>query len=205
MKYTVKDKYCFEEKIKKSTFIGNLIHIESLQQARDFIHEINKLHPQANHNCPAYILGKNGDIPFSSDAGEPSGTAGKPILNVLQKHELSNVCLVVTRYFGGIKLGVRGLIDAYSYIADKTIELGHKTPIIDYFYYECQMSYDYYNIFLHKTQAFELEILDTIFTEYVIIKIMVSEYINNDFNDFITDLQNSGKLKLLSFYEIDKV
>ena len=196
MKYTISGAYTFEEKIKKSTFIGNLHYAESFEQARDFIQQINKLHPQANHNCYAYIIGKNGEIPFNSDAGEPPGTAGKPILNAILKYDLSNVCLTVTRYFGGVKLGVRGLIDAYGYIAEKTIEQTKKIPIIDFYNYNCIMAYDFYNVFLHKIQTLDLTITDTEFTDLVSIKLKVSEFTNDEFKEYISDLQNAGKISL---------
>ena len=113
MKYTITSQHSFEQKIQKSTFIGHLKHITDFDSAKHFIHEINDLHSQATHNCYAYIFGKNGETSFSSDAGEPSGTAGKPILNMLLRHEMTNAVIVITRYFGGVKLGVRGLIEAY--------------------------------------------------------------------------------------------
>lgn len=194
MKYTIKTDCIYEEKIKKSTFIGYLKYVENLDDCRTFIKHINNLHPQANHNCPAYVIGKNGEISFSSDAGEPSGTAGKPILNAIFKHNLSNVCIVVARYFGGVKLGVRGLIEAYGSIADSTILQGEKDAVIDYYFYDCIMTYDFYNIFLHRIGDFDVEISNTTFTDNVNIKIKVSEFTNEDLYNFLSELKNAGKL-----------
>lgn len=118
-----------EEKIniERSIFIATISYVESESEAKEFISKIAKKYQDATHNCLAYrVLEKGNIIEFSSDAGEPSGTAGLPILNTLRKNELLNVAVVVTRYFGGIKLGVRGLIDAYSQatqiVIDKAIE-----------------------------------------------------------------------------------
>ena len=175
MKYTIKNDLIYEEKIKKSLFIGHLRYVSDTESARAFIQEISKLHPQANHNCPAYIIGKNGEIAFSSDDREPSGTAGKPLLNMLQRHELTNVAIVVTRYFGGVELGIRGLIEAYGGVAERTILSGEKVQMIDYFYYKCEMSYHFYKIFLHKIQLPDVIVKDTVFTDIVEVKIEVSE------------------------------
>jgi len=109
--------------IERSIFIATICGVQSEEEAKAFIGEMNKKYPDATHNCPAYrIILRNNIIEFSSDAGEPSGTAGLPMLNTLRKHQILNVSVVVTRYFGGVKLGVRGLIDAYSQAVDKVIQ-----------------------------------------------------------------------------------
>lgn len=111
---TIKTDNITEEEIKKSRFICHLKRVENEEEARQFIATIKKEHHKANHSCSAMIIGDNSDIKRSSDDGEPSGTAGVPMLTVLEKQELTNVVAVVTRYFGGIKLGTGGLIRAYS-------------------------------------------------------------------------------------------
>lgn len=100
--------------IKKSKFICHLFRIENEEQAKEYIAKIKKEHYKANHNCSAYMLGENFEIQRSSDDGEPSRTAGVPMLEVLKKNQLQNTLAIVTRYFGGIKLGAGGLIRAYS-------------------------------------------------------------------------------------------
>lgn len=104
-----------ETEIKKSRFLCHLKRVETEEEAKAFIQSIKKEHWKANHNCSAYLIGEHSEIQRSSDDGEPSGTAGVPMLEVLKKNELINVCVVVTRYFGGIKLGAGGLIRAYSH------------------------------------------------------------------------------------------
>lgn len=122
---TIKEDGIVEEEIKKSRFICHLKRVESEDEARDYIAQIKKMHHKANHSCSAMIIGENSEIKRSSDDGEPSGTAGVPILTVLDKQELTNVVAVVTRYFGGIKLGAGGLIRAYSgSVANATKEIG---------------------------------------------------------------------------------
>ncbi len=108
---------------KKSKFIANLFPVESVEEAEEFIKEIKKKYHDARHNCIAFrILEENQIVEKSSDDGEPSGTAGAPMLAILQKNNLTNVLIVVTRYFGGILLGTGGLVRAYSDSLLKAIE-----------------------------------------------------------------------------------
>ncbi len=106
-----------EYEIKKSIFLSHVKHVETEESAREFVAEIKKKYFDATHNCSAWILGENGDKQKSNDDGEPGGTAGNPILDAIKKNELTNIAVVVTRYFGGIKLGAGGLIRAYSHTA----------------------------------------------------------------------------------------
>jgi len=117
----------YEEKIKRSVFIAEVEPCNDEKEAKDFLARVISLHRDATHNCRAYIAG---GVEYSSDDGEPSGTAGKPILNAIKKSGLVNVMIIVTRYFGGIKLGVRGLIDAYGGVAEKVLELAGRTEKI---------------------------------------------------------------------------
>lgn len=110
--------------IKKSRFIGHVKPVETEAEAIQFIEEIKKKHWNATHNCSAYMIGERDEIQKQSDDGEPSGTAGKPILEVIKNQGLKNVAIVVTRYFGGIMLGAGGLIRAYTDGAVAALEAG---------------------------------------------------------------------------------
>ena len=123
---TIKEDGMVQEEIKKSRFICHVKRVYSEEEARAFIAAIKKEHYKATHNCSAFIIGEKSDIKRTSDDGEPSGTAGVPMLGVLEKHELTNLCVVVTRYFGGIKLGAGGLIRAYSHSVAETLRLAPK-------------------------------------------------------------------------------
>ena len=111
---TIKEDGQVQEEIKKSRFICYAKRVYSEKEARAFIIAIKKEHYKATHNCSAFIIGERSEIKRTSDDGEPSGTAGVPMLGVLENHNLTNVCVVVTRYFGGVKLGAGGLIRAYA-------------------------------------------------------------------------------------------
>ncbi len=110
---TVKGKGEHEIIIQKSRFIAFFDRVETEEAAQAFIEKIKKDHWNANHNCSAYLIGERDEIQKANDDGEPSGTAGVPMLEVLKKRGLKDTVVVVTRYFGGIKLGAGGLIRAY--------------------------------------------------------------------------------------------
>ncbi|QHT47687.1 YigZ family protein [Halobacillus sp. ACCC02827] len=119
--YTVKPEGSEEVVIQKSRFIGYVKRCETEEEAQLFIQEIKKKHSDATHNCSAYMIGEHDLIQKANDDGEPSGTAGVPMLEVLKKKGLKDTAVVVTRYFGGIKLGAGGLIRAYSSTASAAI------------------------------------------------------------------------------------
>ncbi len=106
---------------KKSRFIANVFAVENQQQAEEKIAEISKKYWDARHNCYAYVIGKNSENTRCSDNGEPSGTAGKPILEVITGAGLTNTLVIVTRYFGGVLLGTGGLVRAYTQAAQAGI------------------------------------------------------------------------------------
>ncbi|WP_339294801.1 YigZ family protein [Paenibacillus sp. FSL W7-1279] len=127
--------------IKKSRFIGHVMPVETEEEAVAFIEEIKKKHWNATHNCSAYMIGERDEIQKQSDDGEPSGTAGKPILEVIRNQGRKNVAIVVTRYFGGIMLGAGGLIRAYTDGAVAAMESGD--PITRVLHREIFVELDY--------------------------------------------------------------
>lgn len=135
----IKDSVINEIVINKSRFITYLVKLESANDYKEELKNIKKKHYDATHVCSAFIFD---DLMKSSDDGEPSGTAGMPILNVLIHNELNRVACYVVRYFGGIKLGSGGLIRAYSNSTSKAIELTDKYIEIDYPLYELVLDYE---------------------------------------------------------------
>lgn len=119
---TIRENGIHEIEIKKSRFICHLKRVESEEEAQAFIEEIKKEHWKATHNCSAYTIGMNDDIQRAHDDGEPSGTAGVPMLEIFLKRELKNVAALVTRYFGGTKLGAGGLIRAYGGAVNEAVD-----------------------------------------------------------------------------------
>lgn len=121
---TVRSPGSREVVIRKSRFIGHVMPVDNEEEAMQFIEDIKKQHRNATHNCSAYMIGERDEIQRQSDDGEPSGTAGKPILKVIRNQQVKNVAIVVTRYFGGIMLGAGGLIRAYADGAALALEAG---------------------------------------------------------------------------------
>lgn len=120
--FTIKEESSDQLIIQKSRFIGYVKRVETEEEAQDFIHTIKKKHYDATHNCSAYMIGAHDDIQKANDDGEPSGTAGVPMLEVLKQQNLKDTVIVATRYFGGTKLGAGGLIRAYGSITSLAIK-----------------------------------------------------------------------------------
>ncbi|PAV31007.1 YigZ family protein [Virgibacillus profundi] len=120
--FTVKQEGSDQIIIQKSRFIGYVKRVETEEEAQNFIRQIKKKHHDATHNCSAYIIGENDEIQKANDDGEPTGTAGVPMLEVLKKQNLKDTAVVVTRYFGGIKLGAGGLIRAYGSTTSRALQ-----------------------------------------------------------------------------------
>ena len=164
---TIKEDGQVQEEIKKSRFICHAKRVYSEEEARAFITAIKKEHYKATHNCSAFIIGERSEIKRTSDDGEPSGTAGVPMLGVLENHNLTNVCVVVTRYFGGIKLGAGGLIRAYAgSVALAVKEIGI-IEIKEQVGIAIQMSYTQYQEYNNFLKEHTLMELDTNFTDQV--------------------------------------
>jgi len=119
---SIKDKTIYEFEVKHSTFITYLLPADEVKTVKQELETIKAEHPGANHHCYAYVLGDNQEIQKADDDGEPSQTAGIPILEVFKKNAITNVLCVVVRYFGGVKLGAGGLIRAYSKGASEALK-----------------------------------------------------------------------------------
>ena len=181
---------------KKSKFIANIFHVESVEEAEDKIKIIKRKYHDARHNCVAYRIVENGKvIEKSSDDGEPSGTAGGPMLNILQKNNLGNIVVMVTRYFGGILLGTGGLVRAYSDATQKAIEKCIKIYKIDGI--EIQIKIDYANleIFKHYCKNNDIRITNIDYAEDIILKIEMEK---NRKNIFVADI-NEKKLNIKEY------
>ena len=172
---TIKEDGQVQEEIKKSRFICHAKRVYSEEEACAFINAIKKEHYKATHNCSAFIIGERSEIKRTSDDGEPSGTAGVPMLGVLENHDLTNVCVVVTRYFGGIKLGAGGLIRAYAgSVALAVKEIGI-VEIKEQAGIQIQMSYAQYQEYGNFLKEHHLMELDTNFTDQIATMIYVDK------------------------------
>ena len=192
---TIKEDGQVQEEIKKSRFICHAKRVYSEAEARDFITAIKKEHYKATHNCSAFIVGERSEIKRTSDDGEPSGTAGVPMLGVLENHNLTNVCVVVTRYFGGIKLGAGGLIRAYAgSVALAVKEIGI-IEIKEQAGITIQMSYAQYQEYGNFLREHKLIELETNFTDQVDTMIYVNKEEKENIKAALVEFFN-GKITL---------
>ncbi|EFX52182.1 YigZ family protein [Streptococcus cristatus ATCC 51100] len=184
-----------QEEIKKSRFICHAKRVYSEEEARDFIAAIKKEHYKATHNCSAFIVGEKSEIKRTSDDGEPSGTAGVPMLGVMENHQLTNVCFVVTRYFGGIKLGAGGLIRAYAGSVALAIKEIGLIEIKEQAGLRLKMSYSQYQNFDNFLKAEDLTEFDTEFTDLVATTIYIDKQEKEPLEQKLVEFFN-GKIQI---------
>ena len=180
--------------IERSKFICNIAHVEDEEQAKAYVETIRKRHSIANHNCYAYIADDKGLVQKFSDAGEPQGTAGLPMLDVLKNKKIYKTVAVVTRYFGGIKLGTGGLTRAYG---GSVVECLAKAQILDMqpsVFVNVYPDYDGYSRLLKMISNENIAVLDTIFEDKITVKLSVKEFFAQPFIDKLVDSFN-GKIK----------
>ena len=184
-----------EIKIKRSRFIASIKPVQTIEEAKEFITNVSKKNNNANHNCWTYRLGENGDIFHYSDNGEPSGTAGLPMFRIIQKYELTNIVIVVTRYFGGIKLGIRGLIEAYSESVESAVNKVEIEKLVKYEFRTVITSYHYSETLKYKLNQLNIQIIKTEYNENVIYFLKYSDE-NNKLDLFLKSLAESGKIEI---------
>ena len=173
--------------IKKSRFICSLQRISSEEDAQNFIKEVQAANRKANHNCFAYLVGDQDQVQRESDNGEPSGTAGVPILESLQMAKLHNVVAVVTRYFGGIKLGAGGLIRAYSNVTTEAVHHAGIVQRIKQLQIAITVSYRQHDALLYYLKEHQLAVSNEDYGINVTTNVFINEATAED---TIAQLQN---------------
>lgn len=174
---------------KKSEFIGHIAPVKSQAQAEEFITRISKKHFNATHNVYAYIL-RDGQIRRYSDNGEPQGTAGIPALDVLQKSDLTDICVVVTRYFGGILLGGGGLVRAYSHSVTIAIEAAEILNIQLCKTLKIQCEYGFYGKLSYILPNYNIKVLSSDFSADVTLELLINNERCEAFSKELTELSN---------------
>ncbi len=194
---TIKNNYESEIIIEKSRFICVLQRVQSEQEAKDFIVAMKKQHREANHNCSAYIIGEKSQFQKASDDGEPSGTAGVPMLEVLKKKGITDVVAVVTRYFGGIKLGAGGLIRAYGKSVSTALENAGLLAIKETLVTTIQVDYAAVSKIESQIGKTAFTILKSEYIENVLLSISSSPNQKEELKHFLMDL-TAGKVVFVS-------
>ncbi|WML46099.1 YigZ family protein [Neobacillus sp. PS3-40] len=193
--FTVKESGEHEIVIEKSRFIAHVFRAETEEQAQEFIQSIKKKYWNASHNCSAYLIGESNQIQKANDDGEPSGTAGVPILEVLKKKKLKDTVVVVTRYFGGIKLGAGGLIRAYGKATSEGIMETGVVERILMLVMHVTVDYTLLGKVENELRSSSYEIKEIHYLDKVKFDVFVTEELNGLFEDWIIDLTN-GKAEI---------
>ena len=188
---TIKENVSAEIVEKKSKFIANLFYVETIEDVENRLKEIRKKYYDAKHNCFAFRLDKDNISRFSDD-GEPSGTAGSPMLNILEGRNLSNVLVIVTRYFGGILLGTGGLVRAYSDATIKAIENANIVSKVFGNVVNIEVEYKDLDNFKYYLKNENINIEDISYVEKIIIKIELTDEELKKINQ----LKNERKLNI---------
>ena len=184
-----------ETVIERSKFITRVKRISGEDEAREFIESVRKKHSDATHNCYAYVASEDGNLMKFSDDGEPQGTAGMPMLDVLRNKKIMMTVAVVTRYFGGVKLGAGGLVRAYS---GCVAELLNNTEIVSNelsVEASIEVSYDLYPLFLKYSANKKVKVLSQDFSGNVSITCVLPRVFEKEFFDGLTDFL-LGKIKI---------
>lgn len=199
---TIKDNVTAEIVEKKSKFIANMFYIESMEEADKLVKEIKKKYHDARHNCFAYILetGEEGLLVKYNDDGEPSGTAGAPMLNILAKEGLSNVLVVVTRYFGGILLGTGGLVRAYSEAVQKALENAERIDKTKGYIAKIEIEYSDLEKAKYYLKQKNIKIKDIKYSESIELIVEIGKNISEEFTN---NVQNMN-FKIINFRIIEE-
>ncbi|MGI6728163.1 MAG: YigZ family protein [Anaerovoracaceae bacterium] len=162
-----------EQIIEKSRFIAYIKPVETKEEADAFFTQIRTLHKNATHNVPAYVIGEKSELQWASDDGEPQGTSGAPIVQMLVKEGITNVAVIVTRYFGGIKLGTGGLVRAYTGSAKLALEAAGICEAHEVNLLSAKIDYSNYGKLQNLAENGEFEVKNTIFEDLVTVELAV--------------------------------
>jgi len=193
--YSIENQRTASIKIKRSVFICTLEYVTTIEQAKKFITRITKENKTATHNCWAYIIGEKGDYFHCSDAGEPSGTAGKPMLNTMLSQGMTQIAAVVTRHFGGVKLGVRGLIEAYGSCVKHTLDLKPLKKLIQSMDIYIEVSYEFNDILMAQIKNDLTSINETTYTDKVAHRVEIELKDHVKVCGLLSQYQSQKKLK----------
>ncbi|GAB7567721.1 IMPACT family protein [Gemella sp. Musashino-2025] len=197
---TIKENSYDEFIEKKSTFITHLVRINNEEDAKTFIQKMRKKHYNATHVCSCYVIGDNNEITRANDDGEPSGTAGTPMLDILVKNNIKNVCAVVIRYYGGTKLGTGGLVRAYSSGVINALKNSTLVERKNAFEIKIELDYNLNGKIEYEIQKTNFIVNHLDYTDKIIYTIYVIQEDIENFNNWIADITN-GKYKILSSNE----
>lgn len=172
-----------EIEIEKSRFICYANRAFNEPEAKEYIQKIKKLHPNATHHCSAFLIGEHQELQRSNDDGEPSGTAGVPMLECLKKSQMEDIVCVVVRYFGGIKLGAGGLIRAYSKSVSENLKTASKSQLQKVHRYHINFNYDMLGKFEYYVTQHPITVLNKTYDEQVGVELITNYPLQSDLQE----------------------
>jgi uncharacterized YigZ family protein len=200
--FTIEEESAAELVEKKSRFIALAVHVETEEEALSIIEDLRKRYYDARHNCYAYRLGASGEIAKSSDDGEPSGTAGRPMMDILVKKDLTDILVVVTRYFGGVLLGTGGLVRAYSGALSMALDNADVVTMIPVQLEKLKLAYSEIGKIKYILNESDVRIIDEQYGSDVELKVAVP---TTAFGKLASALKEATSGEILLDYDIENV
>jgi len=205
--FTIKNRATAEFEEKKSTFIGHVRRVNNEEEAKAFIDEIRNKYKDARHNVYAYVVGENMGIQRYSDDGEPKGTGGMPVLDVIKKNNITDTVIVVTRYFGGILLGASGLTRAYSKGASMAVKEGQIVEKVKGCKVNVEFEYDILGKIQYNFAQNDIHIEDTQYSDKVVLTLFLESDKINDIEKEIMNITSGNGILLRDdekyFFKLD--
>lgn len=194
-----------EQVIDKSRFIGHVKPVESREEAEEFIAAIRAKHKAATHNVPAFVVGDQFQLQWASDDGEPQGTSGAPIVQMLVKEGITNIAVVITRYFGGIKLGTGGLVRAYTGTTKLALEESVVCAVKELDELKVRLDYTFHGKLQNLALNGNFEVCDTVFEDIVTVDLVMDPEKTQEIKTLISNLTGGSGTILSESKKMAKV
>ena len=191
--------------IEKSRFICHVKPVSSKEEAEAFISDVRSEYKDATHNVPAYVIGRSGDVMWSSEDGEPQGTAGAPVLKMIVQEGLTDICIVTTRYFGGIKLGTGGLVRAYTSVAKLALEKAGLAEVKDRLAIRMSLDYKTFNRVNTMDLSGKADIRNVTYLDQVVFDLVTDEENEEEITALISDVSGGSARVLEKIITQDKI
>ena len=194
-----------EQTIDRSRFIGHVKPVETREEAEAFIAEIRSKHKTATHNVPAFVIGDQFQLQWASDDGEPQGTSGAPIVQVLVREGITNLAMVITRYFGGIKLGTGGLVRAYTGTARLVLEAAGICAVKELNELRVKLDYTFFGKLQNLALNGKFEAVNTVFEDMVTVELIFEPEYSEEIKTMISNLTGGSGTVLSENKKMAKV
>ncbi|WP_206458939.1 YigZ family protein [Anaerovorax sp. IOR16] len=202
---TIMEEATAEQIIEKSRFIAHVKPVESREEAEAFFAQIRAKHRNATHNVPAFVIGEKLELQWASDDGEPQGTSGAPMVQMLVKENITNVAVIVTRYFGGIKLGTGGLVRAYTSSAKLGLEAAGICDVQEQTLLKVRVDYTYYDKLQNLSASEGFFLQDAIYTDTVTVSLGIEPSYTDEIKKLLSNLTGGSGQVLEETLQLVKV